>query len=212
MDDCCGDKAHELAQLRGRQGRVLVAVLGINATMFAVEFSGGLLAGSMALLADSLDMLGDTLVYGLTLYALHRGAVWQARAALAKGVLMLGFGAGVLLETVHKLASGGAPQAEVMGVVGAVALAANALCFALLYRHRSDGLNMRSTWLCSRNDIIGNVAVLGAAGAVAVLGSAWPDLLVGAGVALLFLRTSVVVIRESVVALARESREAVGRI
>jgi cation diffusion facilitator family transporter len=201
MDDCCNEKAHELAQL---QGRVLRAVLAINAAMFAIEFLAGLLAGSMALLGDSLDMLGDTLVYGLSLYALHRGAVWQARAALSKGMVMLGFGAGVLLETVHKLVVGSVPPADVMGLVGTVALAANAVCFALLYRHRSDGLNMRSTWLCSRNDIIGNVAVLAAAVAVAALGSRWPDLLVGAGVAVLFLRTAAGVIRESVLELSRE--------
>src|SRR4029450_3166721 len=134
MDECCNEKAHELAQL---QGRVLRAVLAINAAMFAIEFLAGLLAGSMALLGDSLDMLGDTLVYGLSLYALHRGAVWQARAPLSKGMVMLGFGGGGVLETVHKLVVGSVPPADVMGLVGTVALAANAVCFALLYRHRS---------------------------------------------------------------------------
>ena len=108
---------------------------------------------------------------------------------------MLGFGAGVALETLHKLVSGAPRTRRSWGVAGASALAANALCFALLYSHRSDGLNMRSTWLCSRNDIIGNLAVLVATAAVARLGVAWPDVLVGAGVALLLLRTAGLVIR-----------------
>lgn len=211
MDDCCSDKAKELEQLRGRQGRVLKAVLAINAAMFAGEFSAGLLAGSAALLADSLDMLGDALVYGLSLYAVQRGALWQARAALSKGIVMLGFGAGVAIETIHKLVSGGLPEAEIMGLVGAVALGANALCFALLYRHRSAGLNMRSTWLCSRNDIVGNLAVLVAAAAVARLGAVWPDVLVGAGVALLFLRTAALVLRDSVAELLSLREASAGR-
>jgi Co/Zn/Cd efflux system component len=198
LDACCNDKAEDLARLRERQGRVLKAVLAINAAMFVGEFGAGLLAGSAALLADSLDMLGDALVYGVSLYAVHRGALWQARAALSKGLVMLGFGAGVAIETLHKLVSGVPPDAAIMGLAGAAALGANALCFALLYRHRSDGLNMRSTWLCSRNDIVGNLAVLAAGATVASVGSVWPDVLVGAGVSLLFLRTAALVLRDSV--------------
>jgi Co/Zn/Cd efflux system component len=208
MDDCCSDKARELAHLQGRQRRVLGTVLGINAAMFVGEFAAGLLVGSAALLGDSLDMLGDSLVYGFSLYAVTRGALWQARAALAKGLVMLGFGLAVLLETGDHLLAGAVPQPGMMGLVATVALAANALCFALLYRHRADGLNLRSTWLCSRNDLVANVAVIGAAVAVAKLGSAWPDLAVGAGIALLFLRTAFSVLRESVLAISRERREA----
>jgi Co/Zn/Cd efflux system component len=208
MDDCCSDKVDELAHLQGRQRRVLKVVLGINAAMFVGEFGAGLLAGSAALLGDSLDMLGDSLVYGFSLYAMSRGALWQARAAFAKGIVMVAFGLAVLLETARNLTGGALPRPELMTLVGSIALAANTVCFVLLYRHRADGLNMRSTWLCSRNDLIANASVIGAAFAVAALGSAWPDLLVGTGIAALFLRTAVPVLRESTLAISREKRAA----
>src|SRR5262245_17991381 len=190
MDHCCGDKEHEIAKLRERQAGVLRIVLGINAVLFAIEFVSGWLAGSTALLGDSLDMLGDALVYGFSLYVLHRSEAWRARAAQAKGILMVLFAVSVLAQALLRVLAPEVPHAETMGAVGALALAGNAACFALLYRHRSDDLNMRSTWLCSRNDIIGNAAVLGAAAAVASTGSPWPDLLVGAGIAGLFLQSA----------------------
>lgn len=204
MDACCETKSEELAALRSRQGRVLVTVLVINAAMFLIEFQAGLLARSTALLGDSLDMLGDALVYGFSLYVLHRSLVWRARAALAKGLVMLAFGLGVLVEAGLSLRSGFTPAAPVMASIGALALGANAFCFLLLWRHRADDLNLRSTWLCSRNDLIANSAVLGAAALVAEFQSLWPDLLVGLGIALLFLRTSLSVLRESVAELIRE--------
>jgi cation diffusion facilitator family transporter len=202
MDTCCEDKASELAALRQRQSRVLVAVLAINLVMFGVEFGAGLVARSTALLADSLDMLGDSLVYGFSLYVLHRSRTWRARAALLKGGIMAAFGIGVLVEAFTRLASGVPPMAPVMATVGALALAANVVCFVLLWRHRSDDINLRSTWLCSRNDLYANSAVLVAAAAVAWTASPWPDLLVGAGIAALFLRTAGSVIRESLAELA----------
>lgn len=197
MDECCEAKASELEALRGRHARVLVVVLVINATMFCIEFAAGLAAESTALLGDSLDMLGDSLVYAFTLYVLYLSRVWRARAALLKGVLMLGFGMGVLVEAGLRLGSGVPPVASTMAGIGALALAANATCFALLWRHRADDLNLRSTWLCSRNDLIANSAVLVAAVAVARLDSLWPDFVVGVGIALLFLRTAATVLRES---------------
>jgi Co/Zn/Cd efflux system component len=203
MDDCCEDKGHELAALRGRQGRVLRAVLAINAAMFGIEFTAGLAAGSTALLGDSLDMLGDSLVYAFTLWVLHRSALWRTRAALSKGLVMLGFGVAVLARAGLQLATGAAPEAPVRAGIGALALAANTVCFALLWRHRSDDLNMRSTWLCSRNDLIANTAVLGAAAAVAGSGSLWPDVLVGVAIACLFLRSALGVLREALADLAR---------
>src|SRR5512139_2819192 len=109
MDECCEAKAMELAALRDRQGRVLVVVLAVNATMFCVEFGAGLLSGSTALLADSLDMLGDSLVYGFSLYVLQRSLAWRARAALVKGVIMAAFSAGVLLEAAFRLGAGVPP-------------------------------------------------------------------------------------------------------
>jgi cation diffusion facilitator family transporter len=197
MDDCCEAKGSELALLRESQGRVLVIVLVVNIAMFCVEFAAGLLSGSTALLGDSLDMLGDSLVYGFSLYVLHRSQTWRARAAVAKGVIMAAFGVGVLIEAGFRLSAGVPPLAPAMAAIGALALAANTYCFVLLWRHRADDINLRSTWLCSRNDLIANGAVLIAAALVAWSHSIWPDVMVGAGIAGLFLRTAFVVLRES---------------
>jgi cation diffusion facilitator family transporter len=202
MDDCCEAKASELAALQTRQRRVLVAVLWINAGMFGVEFAAGLLAQSTALLADSLDMLGDAFVYGFSLFALERSRAWRGRAALAKGLIMAAFGLGVLAEAVMKLRTGVSPTVPLMAATGVLALLANTYCFALLWRHRGDDINLRSTWLCSRNDLIANSAVLAAAALVAWSGSPWPDLAVGLGIAALFLRTAGSVLRESLAELA----------
>jgi cation diffusion facilitator family transporter len=208
MDACCETKAQELAALRGRQGRVLAAVLAINLVMFFVEFGAGLLSGSTALLGDSLDMLGDSLVYGFSLYVLHRSQAWRATAALSKGLVMIAFGVVVLVRAGLELRTGVPPGVPTMAGIGALALAANTLCFALLWRHRADDLNLRSTWLCSRNDLIANSAVLVAALLVAGSGSPWPDVLVGAGIAALFLRTAASVLRESLRELALARRAA----
>ena len=131
-------------------------MLGINLAMFLVEFGAGLLARSTALLADSVDMLGDALVYGFSLHVVARGAIWQARAALLKGVIMAGFGAGVLMEVVVKLFRGTVPAAEIMAPMGAAALVANTACLWFLWRRRGDDINMRSAWLCSRSDVVAN--------------------------------------------------------
>jgi len=197
MDDCCATKAQELTALHGKHRTVLIAVLVINAVLFVVEAAAGLLANSTALLADSLDMLGDSLVYGFSLYVLWRSAAWKAKAALLKGAIMAVFGAGVLLELVYKMISGIVPGAATMGIIGALVLLGNGICFLLLFRHRSDDLNMRSTWLCSRNDIIANLSVLIAAIGVKVFDASWPDILVGAAIAALFLRSAFIVLRES---------------
>ena len=197
MDACCEAKAEEVGALRGKHRNVLVIVLVINAVLFVVEAAAGLLANSTALLADSLDMLGDSLVYGFSLYVLWRSAAWKAKAALLKGAIMAVFGAGVLLEVVHKTMSGSVPSAETMGIIGALVLLGNGVCFLLLFRHRSDDLNMRSTWLCSRNDIIANLSVLVAAIGVKVFDASWPDILVGGAIAALFLSSALTVLRES---------------
>jgi cation diffusion facilitator family transporter len=198
MDACCESKATELEKLKGKHSRVLKLVLAINAILFVIELIAGLLAHSTALLADSLDMLGDSLVYAFSLYVLWRTAEWKALAAILKGVVMAIFGLGVMAEVVYKIVAGVVPSAETMGVIGLLVLVGNGLCFLMLYRHRSDDLNMRSTWLCSRNDIIANLVVLAAAGGVALSGSLWPDVVVGVAIALLFLRTASTVLKESV--------------
>ena len=203
MSDCCEAKAGELDAIRSRHARVLGAVLAINAFMFIVEFGAGLVSGSSALLADSLDMLGDSLVYAFSLYVVHRSLTWHARAALLKGAIMALFGVAVLVEVAFKLRTATPPEVPTMAAIGTLALAANTLCFSLLWRHRADDINLRSTWLCSRNDLIANGAVLIAAGLVAWSGSGWPDILVGLGIAALFLRTAAVVLRESFEELGR---------
>jgi cation diffusion facilitator family transporter len=201
MSDCCNDKACEIEALKAKQSSTLKAVLGINATMFAVEIAAGIAAGSVALIADSLDMLGDALVYGFSLYAVTRGLREKALTALLKGGIMTAFGLTVLLQAVYRALHPEAPVVELIGVIGTVALIANGTCLALLWRHRADDINMRSVWLCSRNDIIANVSVLIAAAGVWATRSAWPDILIGTGLAVLFFRSSVQVIRDALRAL-----------
>lgn len=197
MSDCCQDKSCEIEALRARQGGTLKIVLAINALMFLVELGAGLAAGSVSLLADSLDMLGDALVYGFSLYVIARDARMKAVAALLKGGIMALFGLFVLGQAVYKIAVPQLPAHETIGAIGLLALAANAVCLALLWRHRADDINMRSVWLCSRNDIIANVSVLGAAAGVWLTASGWPDIAVGLALAALFLRSATGVLREA---------------
>ncbi|MFZ0790941.1 MAG: cation diffusion facilitator family transporter [Chromatiaceae bacterium] len=201
MANCCEDKGCEVAALRESHSRVLWVVLVINAVMFLVEGAAGVLAHSTSLLADALDMLGDALVYGFSLFVVARSARWQAGAALAKGSFMLLFGVAVLGEAAYKTFHPVMPVVETMGAIAGLALAANLVCFLLLYRHRGDNLNMSSVWLCSRNDLVANVAVLGAAAGTFILASRWPDILVGVLIAGLFLGSALRVLRQSVQAL-----------
>jgi len=165
--------------------------------MFLVEVVAGVLANSTALLADSLDMLGDTIVYGFSLYVVARGPRWQARAALLKGVVMAVFGAGLLVQVALTLALGLIPSARVMSAIGLLALTANLGCLALLWSRRDDDINMRSVWTCSRNDVMGNAGVLLAATAVALTGASWPDIVIGLLMAAVFGVSAVRVVREA---------------
>ncbi len=201
MEHCCDDKMETLTILRTRQRGVLQIVLTINAIMFVAEGTAGLLAHSTALLADSLDMLGDAFVYGLSLYVLNRSASWRAGAALTKGLIMATLAVGVVIEAILKLSAGVVPEESLMGVFGMLALAANLSCLILLMRHRSDDLNMHSTWVCSRNDVVANGGVLLAAAGVAITGTVWPDLLIGLLIAGLFLSSAWGVIRASLTEL-----------
>ena len=202
MSGCCEAKADELGRLRESQRNVLWIVLVINAVLFVTEFTVGWLSRSVALLADSLDMLGDAAVYGFSLWVLHRGATWRARAALSKGFVQLAFGLLVLGQAVWQATSGAVPAASAMGIMGVVALAGNAWAFRLLWSHRADDINMRSTFLCSRNDLVANASVIGAAVFVWMLDSVWPDVIVGVAIAILFLRTASEVISEARAELA----------
>lgn len=198
MAGCCSGKSCELEALRERQSSTLKIVLAINAVMFVVELAAGLLSGSVSLVADSLDMLGDALVYGFSLYVVARGARMKAKAALFKGFIMLGFGLFVLGQAIWRIAIPQLPVFETIGAIGLLALTTNGICFWLLWKHRAEDINMSSVWLCSRNDIIANISVLFAAAGVWLTDSGWPDIAVGLALAALFLRSSVHVLRESV--------------
>ncbi|GGB43575.1 hypothetical protein GCM10011380_36270 [Sphingomonas metalli] len=190
--DCCSRKGDTIAELgrKADQRRVLIAVMAINFVMFLAEFGGGVMGRSSALMADSVDMLGDAVVYALSLYALSRGPRWEAGAALAKGGIILVFGLAVVAEIADKIVNGVPPSSTLMLGFGGAALAANMTCLALLWRFRSANVNMSSTFECSRNDVASNIGVLIAAGMVAVTGAAWPDIAVGAVIALIFLRSA----------------------
>jgi len=191
MTDCCSDMERTIEALKARQSATLKIVLAINAVMFVVELASGLLARSTALLSDSLDNLGDALTYGLSLYAVDRGARSKAKVALFKSGLILAAGVFVLGQVIYGVLHPGVPVFEAMGIVSLIALAANGACLALLWKHRAEDVNMSSVWECSRNDIASNVAVFIAAGAVWLTQSGWPDLIVGFALACLLLRSAI---------------------
>lgn len=201
MSDCCSDKACAIEALQARQGRTLRVVLAINAVMFFVEIVSGVLARSSALLADSLDNLGDALTYGASLYAVRRGARAKARVALFKAALILAAGLFVLGQVVYATINPGTPVFETMGAIALLALAANGTCLALLWKHRSEDVNMSSVWECSRNDIASNLSVFLAALLVWLTDSGWPDVVVGVALAALFLRSAFNVSRNALLQL-----------
>ena len=192
--------------LRSRQRRVLWMVLAINASMFVIEMITSWYAGSTALLADALDFFADSATYTITLFVLARSARWKAGAALIKGLAMGVFGMVVIAVALSRIHDPVLPDAAVMGGIGVLALAANAGSAVLLYMHRGDDLNMRSVWLCSRNDAIANIAVILAAAAVAVSASAWPDLAAGGLIAGLELSAAYTITRQALAEL-RANRE-----
>lgn len=206
MADCCEDKACAIDQLQERQSGTLKVVLGINAVMFVVVLAAGLYAASTALLADSLDNLGDALTYAVSLYAVGRSVKTKGRVALFKGVLILAAGLFVLGQVIFEILHPSVPVFEAMGLTGLLALAANGTCLALLWKHRRDDVNMTSVWECSRNDIAANIAVLVAAALVWVTSSGWPDILIGGLLALLFLRSAVRVLRSAIAAIQLDQR------
>lgn len=191
-DHCCHAKGEDLAQMARRRDirRVLIIVLAINSAMFVLEFTAGIIAHSAALMADSMDMLGDALVYAVSLYALDRSARWRAGAALFKGGFILFLGLGVVYQIALKMLFGVPPSSILMLVFGGLALAANLACLRLLWRFRADNVNLSSTFECSRNDVIANTGVIAAAGGVALLDSPWPDIAVAVVIAFLFLKSA----------------------
>jgi Co/Zn/Cd efflux system component len=177
--------------------RVLWLVIAINAGMFVVEMGAGQFAGSQALQADALDFLGDTLTYGLSLAVIGGSVEVRSRAALIKGVSLSVMGAWVLGSTLYHVLVLGMPRAEIMGAIGLLALAANLGSVLLLLRYKDGDANVRSVWLCSRNDAVGNVAVMIASLAVWGTASAWPDLLVAGVMAAVFLTSSSQILKQA---------------
>lgn len=182
---CPSDKGGTLNDPKWR--RALWIALAVNAGMFVVEIVAGITGGSKALQADALDFFGDAANYAISLGVAGMALAWRARAALLKGITLVVLGLYVLVATAWGVFYGAAPQAEVMGVIGVSALVANAAVALMLYRFRAGDANMRSVWICSRNDAIGNVAVVLAAAGVFGTGTAWPDLIVAALMATLGL-------------------------
>jgi Co/Zn/Cd efflux system component len=199
-DACCTPPPLKLDPHRGNSAyrRVLWIVLAINGIMFLVEIGAGLAAGSASLQADALDFFGDAANYAISLMVIGMALRYRATAALAKGATMGLFGLWVIGTVVWHLVHGTLPNALTMGAVGFAALIANAASFGLLWAYREGDANMRSAWICTRNDVLGNLAVLLAALGVFGTGTGWPDIIVAAIMAGLALQGAIVVIRQSV--------------
>jgi len=199
-EHCCGHHHEDPGGDPIRQAayrRVLCWALAINAAMFSVEIGAGLAAGSAALQADALDFLGDAANYAISLFVVGMTLRYRAAAALAKGATMALFGIWVLGVTAWHAFNGTLPHAFTMGGVGLAALVANAASFWLLWQHRMGDANMRSAWICTRNDVLGNLAVLIAAAGVFGTGTGWPDVIVAAVMAILALQGATTVIRQA---------------
>lgn len=194
--NCCGEGV-VFEGMSVAYRRTLWTVILINASMFIVEIFAGFTAGSMALQADALDFLGDTATYAISLWVLGKSIKMRASAALFKGATLAIMGVSVLGATLYQTFAVGQPEPFVMSSVGIVAFFANVISALLLYRFRDGDSNVRSVWLCSRNDAIGNIAVVAAAGVVWWTGSGWPDLIVAAAMASLFLWSAFQIIRQA---------------
>ncbi|MDP1542335.1 MAG: cation transporter [Polycyclovorans sp.] len=205
-DSCCASSSCQ-SSTTPHYRRALWIALVINAVMFAVELGAGWGAGSVSLLADAADFLGDAANYGVSLLVLSMAVIWRSRAALAKGATMGLYGVFVLGHAAWNAINGIVPEAYTMGLVGALALTANLSVAAMLYTFRDGDANMRSVWLCSRNDAIGNIAVIVAAGGVFGLGTAWPDLVVAVIMAGLGLSAA-----RSVIAQARAELKEISHV
>ena len=204
MDTDCCSHGTRFEGLSAEYKRRLWLVIAINASMFLVEMAAGALAGSQALQADALDFLGDATTYGISLAVIGTSIQIRARAAILKAISLTTMALWVLGSTAYHVLILGVPRAEVMGAIGVLALAANAASVLILMRYKDGDANVRSVWLCSRNDAIGNVAVMIAALAVWSTATKWPDLIVAAIMAGLFLNSSIQILRQSF----REMRDA----
>lgn len=193
---CCGNDA-QFDGATPEFKRALWLVIAINASMFAIEMLAGAFAGSQALQADALDFLGDTVTYGMSLYVIGMSIRVRSIAALIKGISLAGMGFWVLGSTIYQIFILGTPSAPVMGGIGLLALLANLSSVVLLMKFKDGDANVRSVWLCSRNDAIGNVAVMIAAAGVYLTNTAWPDLVVASILASLFLWSAVQIVSQA---------------
>ncbi|WP_166423312.1 cation diffusion facilitator family transporter [Paraglaciecola sp. 20A4] len=201
MSECCGVNAQDK-----EQRTLLWTVLGLNGGMFFVEFIAGWLGDSSGLMADSLDMLADAMVYMVGLYAVGKAIQYKAKAALFNGSLQLVLAGLILVDVIMRLVGGSEPQTGIMLWISLLALAVNLFCFILLSRYRTGDINMRASWICSRNDMIANVGVIISAGLVVWLDSAIPDLIIGTIIALVIVQSSVKIVQESRAILKGENK------
>lgn len=192
MSECCGVNAQDK-----EQRTLLWTVLGLNGGMFFVEFIAGWIGQSSGLMADSLDMLADAMVYMVGLYAVGKAIEYKAKAALFNGSLQLVLAGFILFDVIRRLISGSAPQSNIMLWISLLALAVNLFCFVLLSRYRTGDINMRASWICSRNDMIANVGVIVSAGLVVWLDSPMPDLVIGTIIALVIVQSSWKIVAEA---------------
>ena len=195
--DCCQNKGKDLEKIRNQHSKILLIVLLINIIMFAIELISGIRANSLALTGDSLDMLGDSLVYASSLFVIYRSQNAQARVSLLKGFVMMVSAFTVLVRGLYQFHNWSIPVQEIMTNIGILALLANLSCLILLTRHREDNLNMSSVWLCSRNDIIANSSVIVAALLIRIYPSPIPDLIVGLLITFVFTKSALKVIKAS---------------
>ena len=202
MSGCCAAEAKNT-----NERKLLWVVLILNFSMFIIEFIAGWLANSSGLLADSLDMLADAVVYSLSLYAVGKSLLYKGRAALANGYLQLSLGLLVLLDVVRRIWLGSEPQSDLMFSVGFMALIVNMICFAVLYQFRQGDVNLKASWICSRNDMLANIGILISAFLVGRLNTAWPDWVIGSVIAIIVIHSSIAIIREAKVSIT-ESKSA----
>ncbi len=184
-------------QAESLERKTLIVLLYINAFMFVAELTLGWLAQSTGLIADSLDMLADATVYGLSLYAVGKGIIKQAKAARVSGYLQIILGLGVLLEVLRRLLFGSEPQSTLIIVVGAVALLANIICLVLISKHRDGGVHMRASWIFSTNDVIANLGVIISGVFVAIIGSRYPDLIIGTIISAVVIRGGIKILQDA---------------
>ena len=204
INDCCSSLEKELTKVQDEKRNILVWVLIINTSMFFIEAIYGWFAQSNALMADALDMLGDAAIFGFSLYVIRLNTIWQSRAGYIKGIIMAIFAIGVLTSAFYRSFNPIIPEVTTMGVVGFMALAANLICAVMLLGFRDTDINMRSAWLCSRNDVLANLGVLLAAAGVAWTNSPWPDLVVGISISTLILKSAIEVMRDAKIEIANQ--------